>query len=329
MDRTFFRRLLSASALVVATVASLPAQAGPFSSLFVFGDSLSDNGNNALAGLYDPTQVVTGNSYIPTNTYASGVYSNGPVWATYFASMLGVPLLPSLVPGGTDYAFGGATTGSPGDGPGGFPYSLRVQADMYLGSTGNVAQADALYVVAGGGNNGRAALGAILGGADPVVTALATASAYADDVGDIVDELQLAGATHILVWNTPNLGLGPALVAAGGAAVGSFLAGTMNAALAARLSGEAGVSLFDLFSFNTLLVTNPAFGFTNGTTACGAVAGADCSQYVYWDGIHPTTAGHLALANAVAAAVPEPQTYALLAFGLLAVMLRGRVRAGR
>jgi len=41
----------------------------------------------------------------PSNTYLSGVYSNGPVWASDFATMIGLPLGPSLL-GGTDFAFG-------------------------------------------------------------------------------------------------------------------------------------------------------------------------------------------------------------------------------
>ena len=332
MNRSFVSRLFSATALVVATFASAPAQAGPFGGFFVFGDSLSDSGNNFLAGLYDPTQVITGNSYVPSYTYApAGTYSNGPVWATYFASIIGVPLAPSLA-GGGNFAFGGATTGTPGPGPGGFPYSLRTQADQYLGSTGGVASADALYVVAGGGDNARAALTAIAGGAPIFATAIATANAFADDVGDIVDELQAAGAQHIVVWNTPNLGLAPALVDGGPLAVfaGSFIANRMNIALAARLNGEAGVTTFDLFGFGSLVAANPAaFGFTNATDACGAVTGADCSDYLFWDGIHPTTAAHHALANslAITLGVPEPETYALLAIGLVAVLLQARRRA--
>jgi outer membrane lipase/esterase len=330
MNRSSLRRLLAAGTIALATFASLPAQAS-FSGLFVFGDSLSDNGNNALAGLYDPAQVVTGNSYIPSSTYGPvGTYSNGPVWASYFAQMLGLPLAPSLA-GGRDYAFGGATTGTPGAGPGGFPYSLLTQAGMYLGSTGNTASPSALYVVAGGGNNARAALGAIAGGADLVATATAAATAFAADIGTIVDELQAAGAQHIVVWNTPNLGLTPAVVAGGGAALGSFLAGVMNDALALRLTGEAGVTTFDLFGVGSAIAANQAaFGFTNITDACGAVAGADCSRYAYWDGIHPTTAAHFQIAQAmlaVAVPVPEPETYALLAFGLAVVVWRTRRRA--
>jgi outer membrane lipase/esterase len=327
MNRSSFRRLVTAGALALATLASLPAHAGPFGALYVFGDSLSDDGNNALAIGTNAAQAIPNNGYVPAQPYASGTYSNGAVWANYYANLLGVPLTASLA-GGGDYAFGGATTGPD---PSGFPYSLRTQTSQYLATSGGTAQADALYVVAGGGNNARAALTAIGGGADAATTIAAAAAGFANDIGLIVDELQAAGAQHIVVWNAPNLGLAPAVVAGGGASLGSFLAGAMNGALAARLNGEVGVSTFDLFGLGGQLAANPgAFGLANVTDACGAVAGADCSTYAYWDGIHPTTAAHLAIANAMFAAtvpVPEPETYALMAIGLVAVGWGARRRA--
>jgi len=327
------RRLLAAVPFALAALVAAPvAEAGPFSSLVVFGDSLSDDGNNFAAGLFNPGQVVTGNSYIPSFTYGSHVYSNGPVWATDFAVKIGVPLTASAT-GGTDYAYGGATTGP---NPSAFPFSLLTQTSAYLSSTGNVASADALYVVAGGGNNARAALAAISAAADPNAAPgiiAAAAASFAADIGSIVDSLQAAGAKHIIVWDTPNLGTAPAVVAGGGAALGSFLAATMNSALSLRLTGEAGVSTFDIFGLGTTFAANPgAFGFTNATDACGAVANADCSKYIYWDGIHPTAAGHAAIADAMyafAVPVPEPETWALLVAGLAAVGWASRHREKR
>ena len=318
--------------IAVAAFAGGPASAGPYSSFVVFGDSLSDNGNNRIAGLYAPAQVIPDNTYVPTSTYLSGTYSNGPVWASDFAAMIGVPLLPSLA-GGGDFAFGGATMGTPGPGPDGFPYSLLAQAGQYLGATGNVAPSTALFVVAGGGNDVRAALDAIRGGADIGATVAATAASFAANVGTIVDQLQAAGAQHIIVWDTPNVGLAPAVIAGGGATLGTFLAGTMNVALATRLGGEAGVTTFDIFGLGTAIALQPAlYGFTNVSDACGAIALANCDQYAYWDGIHPTAAAHRVIAEAFAiTAVPEPETWLLFVAGLatLGATVRQRARAAR
>lgn len=197
-------------------------------------------------------------------------------------------------------------------------------AKTRLGSTGNVASPNALYVIAGGGNDARAALATITacGGACLGPTVAWTAASFAANIGTIVDQLQLAGAQHIVVWDTPNLGLAPAVVAAGGAGFGTFLAASMNAALAERLAGEVGVSTFDIFGLGTSIALHPsAFGFTNVTDACGAAVGANCDSYAYWDGIHPREAAHMVIADAflAVAAVPEPSTWAMMILGFAGV----------
>ena len=154
-------RLLSAAALAVSAILATPSQASPFSSLVVFGDSLSDSGNVASLGRYDPTQVISGNTYIPDNAYAFGTLSNGPVWATQFAGLIGLPLAPSAAPplpygGGSNYAFASARTGDAS--AGNAAPSLLDERDMYLGVSLGVADPTGLYVVAGGGNNARDAL---------------------------------------------------------------------------------------------------------------------------------------------------------------------------
>jgi len=316
-------KLTSLRTWIAAAAVALAGPASAYSGLFVFGDSLSDSGNIAALIGTDPGQVITGNGYIPSAPYGSGTFSDGPTWVDGLASALGVSAGPSLL-GGTNYAFGGAQTR---DQSGGSP-SMITQVGMFLGDVGGIAPSDSLYVLAGGGNNARAALEAVAGGAPIGQTLLATALRYAFDMGRMVDQLQAAGATDIIVWNTPNLGLAPAIIDAGPEAtfLGQTVATVMNNALARRMQGEAGVQIFDLYGLIGSVVADPAgYGLANVTDACGAVAGCDPMTYLFWDGIHPTSAGQAIIASAmITTAVPEPGTWALFAAGGLLLVLRRR-----
>jgi outer membrane lipase/esterase len=321
--------------LGLCAAALTAAAAGPYSGMVVFGDSLSDSGNNALLlsnfGTQPLPPVVIANdgsySRIPS---AAGTYSNGMVWTQYLAQSLGLTLTPSLA-GGTNFAFGGAQTGIDGsDVPQipGFPFSMRTQLNTFLGATGGIADPNALYIVAGGGNNIRAALEAIAAGADPNTTAAATVADYANDMAGLVSSLKTAGAQHVLVLNTPNFGLTPLANALGVSALATNLSFAMDAQLAGALAG-AGVKTFDMFSFMTGVVgAGAASGFSNWTNACGAAVNAcDVNTSLFWDGIHPTTLAHQQLAAAVlAVAVPEPEVAGMLALGLVVLALSSRRR---
>ena len=313
---------------VVVAAFAFAGAATAYDGLVVFGDSLSDQGNVAAVFGTDPDQVIDGNSYVPSLPYASGTFTNGATWVDGLASALGVSASPSLL-GGTNYAFGGASTRDESNGS----PSLLSQLGMYLQATGGVASASSLYVVAGGGNNARAALEAIaFEGAPPLRTIFSTALNYARDVGSIIDQLQSAGAADIIVWNAPNIGMSPAVSSLGSEA--SFLAqvlgNVMNRALDRRLADEAGVRTFDLFGLLGSMAADPgAYGLANVTDACGAPSnGCDPATALFWDGIHPTAAGHAVLADAmIAVAVPEPETWALFVVGML-YLARRRRRAG-
>lgn len=307
------------------------AASAAFSGLYVFGDSLSDVGNVAVLVGANPGQVISGNSYIPSTPYASGQFTNGDVWVKSFAAALGQPGggVASLAPGGGgDFAFGGARMATDGAG---LPPSLATQASLFLAAAGGAAPGGALYVVEGGGNDARDTLQAAASSATPSAVIAAAAQAYAQATGAIVDQLQAAGAQRIVVWDVPNLALAPAVafLGAGASFLGGQVAGAFNNALSLRMAGEAGVSIFDVFGVQNLIVANPGlFGLTNVIDACGAAGACNPVTGLYWDGIHPTAAGHAILAQQMlAAVVPEPGTLLLMVAGML--LIGFRLRADR
>lgn len=350
------RKLLRFAALIVTLAVSTGASAG-YSSLFIFGDSLSDTGNNAFVfdlvgesqgippGTLRTPVPTANNSFIPDFPYATSVggrYSNGPVWAESFAASLGLSATASNL-GGTNYAYGGAVTGPLGNPnpfvnfPANFPLSLTTQAATFLGQYPQ-APADALYVVAGGGNDARAIITQastdILNGVNPFPGIFAGAQAYAAYVDGIVENLELAGAQSILVWDTPNAGLAPAILANGpqAAALATQISQLMNAELFKLLADDiaGGTRLFDTFGFISGIAANPsAYGLLNASDACSAASNIDACQqanlqYFFWDGIHPTAAGHQLLAAAVLQVVPEPVTFALVCVALIGVGISRR-----
>ena len=321
LRRRGFVRSLFATLFFVGATGTASAQ---FSQIFFFGDSLTDPGNIALVIGSDPAQVITGNTYIPGKPYASNQFTNGDVWAKTFASALGLPLSGQpFQTGGGNYAFGGARVALDGAG---LPPSLSMQEGFFFQQHVS-APSGALFVVAGGGNDARDTLVAAGNSGNPAAVIAAAAMSFAQSIGAMVDQLQAAGAQHIVVWDVPDLGLAPAVTAlgAGPTFLGTQVSLAMNSALSTRLSGEAGVSVFDLDGLQNQIVANPAsFGLVNVTDACGAVAApptCDPATALYWDGIHPTAAGHALLAQGMlVVAVPEPSELALMLSGLVVVV---------
>ncbi len=321
----------SAAAVLLAAF-SLPGFAqdftigGPFTSLKIFGDSLSDGGNNSIAFGGAVGGVPTSNIYIPAGApYASGAYSNGPVWVNAFASAQFLSATPSLA-GGSNYAAGGARTNDAAV----YPPSATAQVSSFLAGV-TTLPSTGLYVIAIGGNDVRDTVAGLLTPGSSTVLAT-DAAAYALAVGNMVDALQAKGAQHIVVWDAPDVGKTPAALALGFSGLGSSVATAYNVALAARLAGEAGVIPFDVFGVVGDVVTNPGlYGLTNVVDACGVVTktcNSSLSTALFYDGIHPTAAGHAILAtamlNTVAAAVPEPSTWLMLAAGVAVLVVRRR-----
>ena len=328
--RNLCRQLLPCVILALGSLLPLTAAALPFNSLVVFGDSLSDTGNNAFVWdnvIGPPTRTpvpIATPVFIPTQPYDSERYSNGPVWVEQLASSLGVSATASLL-GGTNFAFGGARTGPAGSS---FPFSLVDQVATFLGATGGVAPSNALYVVVGGGNDARDAF--VSGNPAPFI------SVYADSISQILGQLSSAGADSFLVANVPDIGKLPAVQALGPvfAGLATQVSAGFNSALddvlaALPSSVRDDIQVLDLFGLLGDLFADPAaFGFDDATSACAFSPAciADPAGTLFWDGIHPTTEGHTAISRFALAAIPEPGTMLLMALGLVGLGFRSRAR---
>jgi phospholipase/lecithinase/hemolysin len=333
MKQRLLRQLVQHTTLLAAGLGFAAfAQAGSYSNLFVFGDSLSDIGNDSL---------VTGGA-IPsaafyTNGTATGRFTNGLTYADYLATGLGLSLTPS-VSGGTNYAFGGARTNSVASGLPATALSFNQQISAY-GTTHAQSDAGALYVLWIGANDMSDAISAVAQGGNPALLGAAVNSSM-QSIGNAIQTLSSQGATHFLIPNLPDLSLIPAINSrnsAGLTALAHNVSLSFNGALANTLSSFSTLDIrgLDVFAEQAAITANPsAYGFTNVTNACytgdvggqalpGGPAPSVCStpgSYLYWDYEHPTQALHALLgAQALAAAVPEPSQALLLALGLAAV----------
>src|ERR1700722_16559192 len=85
-----------------------------YSTIYAFGDSLSDAGNLSITtSVAGATEPVSPPYYQEKYGSISGnVFSNGPTWVQDLSTALGLGTLAPTLAGGTDFAFGGAETGS-------------------------------------------------------------------------------------------------------------------------------------------------------------------------------------------------------------------------
>jgi phospholipase/lecithinase/hemolysin len=273
----------------------------------------------------------------PPSPPAAERFSNGPTAAEQLALLLGLPAVQRSTAGGTNYAVGGATTGmlnfnaAAGD-PIDLPASLLLtgmQAQI-LGTPGTIP-ADALLFLWGGPNDIFLASGP---GGNP---AAAVAQAVQNLTG-IVNSLADKGARNFVVLNMPDIGITPAFKGTPESAGLTQLAQGFNAGLGDAMMyletvvrPELEIEVFNTFALLHDVTANPAlYGLSNVTSPCLASLSAlasGCPGYLYFDGIHPTTATHAILAGALnTALIPEPQTWAMLAGGLLVLAVAVRRR---
>lgn len=310
------RRVSLAIALTALLVAPgwVSAQSR-FSGVVVFGTSLSDPGNAfALSGnASTPPDFTLNPLLIPSAPYAMGGhhFSNGATWIEQFARSAGLAdsagaALTSDAQHAANYAVGAARSYDDG-----VNFNLSRQVSAYLQRVTGVAPVGHLYVIEMGSNDIRDAFAVYGGGGDggPILQkALAS-------IASNIQALYAAGARDFLVWAAPNIALTPALRSLGPAA--GALAGAItrafNGGLAqtlAQLQGTLpGVNFIRLDAYrllNDIVSAATESGFVSVTSACLTPNAPPfiCQQpdeYLFWDGIHPTKAGHAILAREAAA----------------------------
>jgi outer membrane lipase/esterase len=339
------------SALVVSILAATAAQASVFSQFVVFGDSLSDNGNAFIATggtLPAPPNYTTipgGLGRFTDGPDTTPVGTPGGIWHEVLSGLLGEPVAtPFLLPGGTNYAVGGAQVlqdvpASPQPIP-----SLQSQVGLYLNSVSGHADPNALYILWGGANDLYSAV------ETPGETAAQIAAIETQMVvslGADIEGLALAGAKDFLWLDLPQLATTPrgahdssvvsAQVATAFAnASTQFAADVMSESLFLDSSLGVRIADTDIYALYQKILADPvAYGYTNVTGFAQGNPAANPDHYLFWDyPSHPTTTGHALIGEAADASilatfVPEPATFAMAGVVmLLGAFARRRRRHG-
>ncbi len=267
------RRIIIAANLIIGLLLALSANAGAYSGIVVFGDSLSDDG--------------------PADGYGLRISSNDRVWADYLAERLRVGLL--------DMAYSSAETDyhpATDSAKWGFCW----QIDEYLNAKGP-ASGDKLYIIWIGGNDLLKRAG------DPRV---AINKAVTNIVFGM-ERLIGAGAKHLLVMNLPNLGLTPMMNGQNLHMNGQGLRHRLvdNPTGGAEMAAAFNKSLRHVlapYRQSVNLIEVDVFALTNQFVAKGVFDNAihmlmvnqpTDETYMFWDTHHPTDDAHRLIADAV------------------------------
>ncbi len=287
-----------------------------YSSITIFGDSLSDPGNiPKLIGL----------DY-PPPPYFENQFSNGPVYAKYLNTLFGInaPL--------NDYAIGGAKTGAgnvgglPGNPSIGLPNAgMDGELDYYLQGHPTPSKSD-LFIVWGGANDylntvptfqtlglrGKALSQYLLSPAGPVTAAV-------NDLSTDVRRLAAIGVKNFVVPNLPDLGDTPDLNGKKITMVqGGQLAEVHNKALAAAMGSlqqqlKVNITIVDVGAIFKDIIADPAkYGLDprniNDECILNSACVAQHKNYLFWDDVHPTGLVQQELSEAFFASLTGPTT---------------------
>ncbi len=312
-----FRPSLVAGALAFALSAGTAS--AQFSNAYFFGDSLTDTG-----------------SFKPVLPPGTGLFTTnpGPVWVTPFTQYYGLSASPANQ-GGNDYAEGGARVtslpGVPNTPPTATATPVTVQVANFLSK--GPADPNAIYSVWAGANDLFYQLGLAQAGVITSAQLQANLGIAATDLVKQIATLNAAGAKYIVVFSVPDVGKTPFGVGSGLGAQITSLSSYFNSTLFAGLDATGIQTIrFNAFAMLNEVVAKPGlYGFTNASApACGTTASLLCTAanlvtpnaaqaYVFADGVHPTTATHAIIAQALQSMITGPMQTAALGEAPLAV----------
>lgn len=316
MCNSKLRGLLLASAALAA-----PVLASPYADIYVFGDSLFDNGQ------YDGQRFT--NRVGPD--YQNSPY--GPVTPDFVADGLNLTEAAPSRDGGSNYAVTGngstqvsqsitaATTYQS-------PYGLdRPQLNPNFNSlfydlerSNRSLQKNAIYLLNGGGNDLQ----------DGNVINEETAAVVAANMVAGANALRGRGAKYVVIANIPDLGLAPAGISFSETA--SRVTGLVNSQIQQQVGNE-NILILDTFSmFQEIVAAPAAYGLPVTTAeisrACFSLSIATCSegnadakidgsnpdpdQFLFNDFTHPTTVGHQIWGDYVLSLLQAPGELSLL-----------------
>ena len=316
------RRFLFVLAAVLFVFPGLVALGQAYTSIVVFGDSLSDTGNDAAVSR--ATNTVNAQVPGPASNYTLGRFTDGTdtvpaehnysgIWLEQLASMMpNHPSVANSLAGGTDYAYGFATTDvgtsvltyGPGNALSFTVENMGQQVTDYLATNPTITP-QTLFIVWGGANDLFAA-----------TTPAQIAAAAARDAA-LVQRLITAGATDIIVPNLPPLGLvprfnGSVTTSAPATQAAQAFDQALAAALAALPAANPGKTLhifpLDVYTLYNTIIGPPVYRFANVTASSQGLSTVNPDTYLFWDDVHPTTAGHNLIALAALTLIGTPIT---------------------
>jgi phospholipase/lecithinase/hemolysin len=304
-------RVSTLLAALVFTFTALLAHAQDYTSIVIFGDSLSDTGNVAHLTQDKYGVRIPG----PVADYTDGRFTDGddtlPIAQKYFgvwieqlaATLPSKPIITNSLDGGTNYAYGFALTGN--------GTALLTLTPTLSVSVNNMGQQITDYLATSPVISNRT-LFVVWGGANDILNATSLDDVIKASIEETKDIQRLvnAGATQFIVPNLPPLGLVPRLngspttsipVTTASIVYNEFLKASLTLLQDFSFGKRLRIRQLDVFSlFNQIIASPSSYSLANVTASSQGAYTVDPDTYLFWDDLHPTTKGHEILAQTAA-----------------------------